>query len=176
MTQSQTVILATLRSQFEINGLLGVHQQNIWIMALAAIPFDEKQVTPILGNEEPSTHTHTIRLVLRTTDESGTNDYVDGTDVYIRMDNENKNVNLVWEDLWAEGPPIFHGGTIPDALRWVRELAEPFYVQLKDPFLTPEQRIALNGHDEDYIEPTHEQRNDERTAKHLTDDDFDGLF
>jgi hypothetical protein len=32
----------------------------------------------------------------------------------------------------------------------VRELAEPFYLQLKDPFLTLEQRVALNGHDEDY--------------------------
>ncbi|WP_101807456.1 hypothetical protein [Paenibacillus pasadenensis] len=151
MAQFQTVILSTLRNRFEINDLQGAYQQNVWIMALAIIPYIERHAMPLPGDEEPPTHT--MRLVLRTTDEAGTNVYVDGTDIYIRIDSATKTAEFVWEDLWAEGPPIFHGGTVPDALRWVHELAEPFYVQLKDPFLTPERQIALNGHDEDYTEP-----------------------
>lgn len=174
MTQLQTSTIEMLRDHFEINGYNDDFQQNVWIMALALVPYNEKPVNSILGTEGPPSHT--IRLVLRTTDEAGTNDYVDGTDVYIRLDNNIKAAVFVWEDLWAEGPPIFHGGTVPAALRWVSELDEPFYLQLKDPFLTSEQRIALNGHDDDYIEPAPEQPNEENDTKQLIGDDFEGIF
>ncbi|MCY9664894.1 hypothetical protein M5X11_07975 [Paenibacillus alginolyticus] len=70
-----------------------------------------------------------------------------------------------------DGPPIFHGGSIPAVLAWVRELAEPFYLQLKDPFLTTEQRIALNGHDEDYVLP--EEQKESPSPKVINPDDFD---
>jgi len=173
MAHFLTVILPILKNRFEFNGLEATYHQNVWIMALSTITYDTKRVTLLPVNEEAPTHI--IRLVLRATDETGTNDYVDGTDIYMKIDNA-KTMQFVWEDLWAEGPPIFHGGTVPDALRWVRELAEPFYIQLKDPFLTPDQRIALNGHPEDYIEPTHEQRNEKSDTKLLTEGDFDGLF
>ncbi|MGW8958772.1 hypothetical protein [Paenibacillus sp. NPDC055715] len=174
MAHFQNVILPTLKNRFEINDLRGAYQQNVWIMALAIMPYVEKYVTPIPGDEEPPTLT--IRLFLCTTDEAGTNEYVDGTDIYVRIDSGTRTPEFVWEDLWAEEPPIFHGGAVPDTLRWVRELAEPFYVQLKDPFLTPEQRIALNGHDEDYMKSAQEQPTKKDDAKHLTNDDFDGLF
>lgn len=174
MTHFQTVILPTLRNRFEINGLAGAYQQNVWIMALAVVSYGTKHI-PIISVSK-DLPTHTIRLVLRTTDEAGTNDYVDGTDVYIRLDSVRKTAEFVWEGLWAEVHPLFHGGTVPDALRWVRELAEPFYVQHKDPFLTSEQRVAMNGHDEDYAEYTHEQRREKTGVNHLTDDDFDGIF
>lgn len=171
MTTDQTVILSLLKEQLETNDFSGPYQQNVWIMA-AAINYLGKLNTPNAGAETP---THVVRLILRTTDEAGTNDYVDGSDVYVKLDQENKIVNLVWEDLWAEGPPIFHGGTIPDALRWVRELADPFYVQLRDPFLTPDQWTALNGHDNDFVEPQTEQPHKYGSVP-LKDDDFDAPF
>ncbi|MFB9279394.1 hypothetical protein [Cohnella cellulosilytica] len=175
MDQQEQQILTCLKLKFEHQDLCQTNQQNVWIMVATVVPFTTKQIEIALTVEEVPTHT--VRLVLRTTDEVGTNDYVDGTDVFIRVDNQNKIAELVWEDLWAEGPPIFHGGTIPDALRWVRELAEPFYVELKDPFLTTEQRSALNVHNEDYIiEPAHEPRKEKRETRLLTDEDFDGLF
>ncbi|THF82108.1 hypothetical protein [Cohnella fermenti] len=168
-------ILELLQNTFSCEDLFGSISQNIWIMTAAIAPFNWNHVPSI--NDESIIPTHTIRVVLRTTDrQAGSNDYVDGTDVFVIMDEVNQTVKFACEDLWAEGPPIFHGGTIPDALRWVRDLAEPFYVQLKDPFLMPEQRIALNGHDEDYLEPAHKQLGETNSARHLTNDDFDGLF
>ncbi|GIP29134.1 hypothetical protein J23TS9_42640 [Paenibacillus sp. J23TS9] len=165
-------ILQLLKNQFDTNDLTSTYKQNIWIMAAAAVPFADNHVecTPASGVAP----THTIRLVLRTTDEEGTNDYVDGTDVYVKLDQEIQIANFVWEDLWAEGPPIFHGGTIPDALRWVRDLAEPFYIQLRDPFLTPEQWIALNGHDKDFAEPQFKE--DQKGDRNMIDDDLDPPF
>ncbi|WP_179223920.1 hypothetical protein [Paenibacillus tyrfis] len=71
MAHFQTVILLTLKNRFEINDLRGPYQQDVWIMVIAIMPYVEKHVTPIPGDEEPPTHT--IRLVLRTTDKVGTN-------------------------------------------------------------------------------------------------------
>lgn len=87
------------------------------------------------------------------------------------VDEEKQTAEFVWEDLWIDGPPVFHGGAVPDALKWVRELAEPFYIQLKDPFLKPEQRIALNGHDEDYELP--EVQEESTSPKDINLDDID---
>ncbi len=89
------------------------------------------------------------------------------------VDEKNEKVEFAREDLWIDGPPIFHGGPVPDALTWVRKLAEPFYIQLKDPFLTPEQRIALNGHDEDYKLP---EAQDQKRPSSPNPDDFDKYF
>lgn len=100
MAQFQTVILSTLRNRFEINDLQGAYQQNVWIIALAIIPYIERHVMPLPGDVEPPTHT--MRLVLRTTDEAGTNVYVDGTYIYIGIDSATKTAEFVWEDLWAE--------------------------------------------------------------------------
>lgn len=171
MTTHQNVILSLLKKQLETSGFNGPHQQNVWIMAAAAVDYLGKRNAPNAYAEIP---THVVRLILRTTDEAGTNDYVDGTDVYVRLDQENQIADFVWEDLWAEGPPIFHGGTIPDALRWVRDLAEPFYIQLRDPFLTPEQWISLNGHDKDFAEP--QFKDDQKEDRCMLDDELDLPF
>lgn len=174
MYQQQQLILSYVKHEFEQQRLHQPYQQNVWIMAATIIPFAKSHAEAAVARDKMPTHT--ARLVLRTTDEIGTNDFVDGTDLYVDFDNASMSVLFVWEDLWAEGPPIFHGGTVPDALRWVSELAEPFYIQLKDPFLTTEQRIALNGHDGDYLEPEQKQWDKKSNAKPLTDDDFNGLF
>lgn len=126
------LILDKIKENFEHKGniLLEHEGTNVWVMAaaMAALPDDMKEDRTI-----------TVRLVLRTTDRSGTNPYVDGTDVYVCVDENSEIVEFTREDLWIDGPPIFHGGTVPAALAWVQELAEPFYLQLKDPFVTPEQ-------------------------------------
>jgi hypothetical protein len=102
-------------------------------MAATTVPFAHAHVANDPTSEELPTHT--VRLVLRTTDEDGTNDYVDGTDLFVWVDDHTGEAHFVLEDLWTEGPPIFHGGTIPDALRWIHELGEPFHLQLEDPFI-----------------------------------------
>lgn len=45
------------------------------------------------------------------------------------MDEKNEKVEFVREDHWIDGPPIFHGGTVPAALAWMRELTERFYAE-----------------------------------------------
>lgn len=174
------LILLELKSEFErtdfdiSNPQSG---QNIWIMAAAVLPFDETLETSdflpynIKGskNHDPETDeairneyrnkgipTHIARIVVRCSFDSGTQQYVDGTDVYVSVDVDKQVVMNIWVEAWADGPPKFHGGTVPAAITWVRQMVEPFYIQSKDPFLTPEQRIALNGHDEDYqtVEPS----------------------
>ncbi len=130
-----------LKNEFEVKGLAGPYQQNIWVMAAAVIPFAAEHIEIPSSNEEIPTHT--IRMVLRTTDEDGTNEYVDGTDLFVQIDAENQEAAFVLVDLWAEGPPVFHGGTLPDALRWVCELSEPFHIQLDDPYLIPEHQSPL---------------------------------
>lgn len=195
MKSANELQIKKLIEEFNTNDLINSAQQNVWVMAAAAIPFAETPKTALLlpyalpgssnyrGKEDDDirhsyldigTPTHIVRVVLRTTDQNGTCDYVDGTDLFMIVNEEKQTAEFIWEDLWIEGPPIFHGGTVPDALVWVRELAEPFYLQLKDPFLTPEQRIALNGHDEDYKLP--EVQIEPATPKALNDDDFDNWF
>ncbi len=192
MKTTTELLIKRLNSEFAIKGLDHSIQQNVWIMAAAAIPFAETPKTaPLLpyalpgnsnyrGKEDDDirrtymdvgTPTHIVRIVLRTSDQRGTSDYVDGTDLFMIVDEEKQTAEFVWEDLWIDGPPIFHGGTVPAALAWVRELAEPFYLQFKDPFLTPEQRIALNGHDEDYELP--EVQEESTSPKDINLDDID---
>ena len=195
MKPTNQLQIKKLLEEFNVGGLNESNHQNVWVMAAAVIPFAETPKTaPLLpyalpgssnyrGKEDDDirrsylaigTPTHIVRVVLRTTDQNGTSEYVDGTDLFIIVDEEKQTAEFIWEDLWIEGPPIFHGGTVPDALAWVRELAEPFYLQLKDPFLTPEQRIALNGHDEEYKLP--EAQIGPATPKTLNDEDFENWF
>lgn len=189
------LLFERLNEEFTLNELEGSQQQNIWIMTVSAIPFSETPETLHLlpyslpgssdyrGKEDDDIRraymdvgkpTHIVRIVLRTTDPHGTCDYVDGTDLFMIVNEENQTAEFVWEDLWIEGPPIFHGGTVPAALAWVRELDEPFYLQLKDPFLTPKQRIALNGHDEDYKLP--ELQKESNSPKTVNADEFEKWF
>ena len=195
MKPTNQLQIKKLLEEFNVGGLNESNHQNVWVMAAAAIPFAETPKTAHLlpyalpgsssyrGKEDDKirqaymdigTPTHIVRIVLRTTDPTGTCDYVDGTDLFMIVNEEKQTAEFIWEGLWIEGPPIFHGGTVPDALTWVRELAEPFYLQLKDPFLTPEQRIALNGHDEEYKLP--EAHIEPGTPKALNDEDFDNWF
>jgi hypothetical protein len=126
-----------LIEEFNVCGLNESNHQNVWVMAAAAIPFAETPKTaPLLpyallgsnnyrGKEDDDirrsyldigTPTHIVRVVLRTTDQNGTSDYVDGTDLFMIVNEEKQTAEFIWEDLWIEGPPILHGGTVTDAL------------------------------------------------------------
>lgn len=192
MKTTTKLITNRLNQEFTFSDLNVMPQQNVWVMAAAAVHFEEIPQTSALlpyalpgssnyrGKEDDDirqaymsigTPTHIVRVVLRTTDQHGTSDYVDGTDLFMVVDEEKQTAEFVWEDLWIDGPPIFHGGTVSAALAWVRELAEPFYLQLKDPFLTPEQRVAINGHDEDHKLP--EDQKESTSPKDINPEDID---
>lgn len=131
---TEELILDKVRKEFErsCNMTNDQEENNVWVMALAVIPIAEaNELELIVPNA-----THVVRVVLRTANrQQGSNEYVDGTDIFIILDNVNQTVESVGEELWANGPPIFHGGTVSAALEWVHQLAEPFYIQLKDPSL-----------------------------------------
>ncbi|GEC93335.1 hypothetical protein [Brevibacillus brevis] len=128
---------------------------KVSIVAVAAIPFEENTENSAFlpynlkganyydeNNDtrakeyylSQGTPTHIVRVVLGMSSPSGTLPYVDGTDVYLVVNVEKQTADFMWEEVWAEGAPKFHGGTIPDALKWVRQMTEPFQIQLKDPY------------------------------------------
>nr|WP_302058680.1 hypothetical protein [Paenibacillus sp. MZ03-122A] len=121
---------------------------NTWIMALAVRPFthNQKQLLPACLEEHEVLHPEQaffVRMIIRTTDRNGTNRYVDGTNLCVTIDQDTGIVDIAKEDEALSDSPVFHGGEIADALRWVNELADPYYIALEDPFLTPEQRLLF---------------------------------
>jgi len=166
MKTATELILQKLQDTFDEDGniLEDPHSSgNVWLMLAAIIPFgDKEEMRPLLpyGVQLPSKSsndtipTHIARVVLRTSDaQQGTNEYVDGTDFCFVVDETNQAADFVWEEESFGDAPKFHGGDIQSAIEWLRAVGDPVYRQFKDPFLMPEQRIALNGHDEDFITP-----------------------
>lgn len=149
MKSINQLIIDWLKKEFEVNQLdLQTKQdENLWVMAASAVPLECPDESPI-SNTHP---THKVRVVLRNSYSDGTCDYVDGTDIKMLIDEISQNVKIdPWADEWQYGPPIFEGGTIPGAIKWITELAEPFHLQVVDPFLTAPQRFLLNGHNNDF--------------------------
>ncbi|MGZ0051485.1 hypothetical protein [Brevibacillus gelatini] len=153
------LILERLRAEFEQNDLKPDSTEfdtNVWVLAAAAIPFEENiENSDFLpynlkgveyydeNNDIPAreyylsqgTPTHIARVVLGMSSTAGISPYVDGTDVYLVVDEERQAADFLWEEVWAEGSPKFHGGTIPDSLNWVKQMTEQFYYQKDDPFI-----------------------------------------
>lgn len=158
MKQVHELILDRLKAEFEQNQLKPDSTEfdtNVWVLAAAAIPFEENiENSGFLpynlkgaeyydeNNDIPAreyylsqgTPTHIVRVVLGMSTHAGTSPYVDGTDVYMIVDKEKQTADFIWEEVWAEGAPKFHGGTIPDALRWVGQMTEPIFLMLGDPY------------------------------------------
>ncbi|MDQ0060739.1 hypothetical protein [Paenibacillus harenae] len=147
------LVLQNLKESFDRNENVTDNNSNgtnVCVMLVAAEPFasnDENGLGPSLDELKP---THRVRLVLRTTDaQAGTNPYVDGSNFFLAVDQQRQEAVFVWEEESFANAPAFHGGDVASAVLWVKELGELFHVQYKDPFLTSQERFALNGHDDD---------------------------
>ncbi|WP_431085908.1 hypothetical protein [Paenibacillus sp. 8b26] len=144
-------ILNKLKEVIEYNGDVVNNPEsygNTWIMAVSLRSFirNQKQFLPVCLEEHEvlnSKQAFFVRVIIRTTDQSGTNRYVDGTNLFVTIDQDTGVVDILKEDEALSDNPVFHGGEIVDALRWVNELADPCYIALEDPYLTPEQRILF---------------------------------
>lgn len=156
MSQVHELILDRLKAEFEHNHLKPDSTEfdtNVWVLADAVIPFEEKIENSaflpynLKGDYDEhndtrareyylsqGTPTHIVRVVLGTSSPAGTSPYVDGTDVYMVVDLEYQTADFIWEEVWIEGTPKFHGGTIQHAMAWVRQMMEPLYIQYNDPF------------------------------------------
>jgi hypothetical protein len=178
----ERTLLEYLKEKLERNGDVINDSQsygNIWIMALSIIPYSHnlKEYLPACLEESQlfiPEQAFLIRVVLRTTTQQGSNIYVDGTTLCLAMENGTEKIGILKEEAVFSDAPEFQGGPIPNAIKWITDLLEPCYLQFKDPFLTPEQRIALNGHDEDYILP--EPKSKPLNPQQAPDDDFDKWF
>lgn len=105
-------------------------------MIVTAKPIAELQEEGLPFLVQEQIPTHQVRVVLRTADvQSGPNPYVDGTDLFLAIDEKQQTAEFVWEDETLGDAPLFHGGEVPSALTWARELEEPFYFQYNAPFL-----------------------------------------
>jgi hypothetical protein len=135
------LVLQKLKDMFDRNENVTADSNgtNVWVMLVAAEPLSDLLAENLpypLTDQKP---THLVRVVLRTTDaQTGTNPYVDGSDFFLAVDEQQQTADFVWEDESFGDAPLFHGGDVASAVRWVKELSEPFHVQLKDPFLTRE--------------------------------------
>ena len=156
MKEAHELITEKIRAEFEQNELKPDSTEfdtNVWVLAVAIIPFEEcVENSPFLPynikgaigyvqqTDEPArshylsqgTPTFIARVVLGMNSKAGMLPYVDGTDVYLVIDVEKQQADFIWEDAWVEGPPMFHGGTIQDALTWVRQMTEPIYLLTED--------------------------------------------
>ncbi|OME60875.1 hypothetical protein BSK59_05510 [Paenibacillus odorifer] len=144
---------------------------NIWLALASALPITEDTPTNLFPDYalpftfegdlfSPTVQpTHIVRAILRTTDPAtGTNEYVDGNTFLFRVNESTDHAELLYEEEAFGDAPGFEGGSISDAYLWIHELAKPFYVRLKDPFLSSEQRLRLNGHDQDESLPNLSQQ------------------
>ena len=135
------LVLQKLKETFERNENINIdgNGTNVWVMLAAAETFSdllEKNPPYQLSGQKP---THRVRVVLRTTDaQTGTNPYVDGSDFFLAVDEKQQTADFVWEDESFGEAPLFHGGDVASAIRWVKELGEPFHCQFSDPFLPRE--------------------------------------
>lgn len=160
MKEAYELITEKIKAEFEQNELKPDSTEfdtNVWVVAVAIIPFEEcvensaflpYNIKGTFGykqqTDEPvrsyllfqGTPTFIARVVLGMSSKVGASPYVDGTDVYLVVDVEKQQADFIWKDAWVEGPPKFHGGTVPDALKWVRQMVEPLYHQYEDPFMT----------------------------------------
>jgi hypothetical protein len=172
-------VFSYLKEQLEKDGNIMSDPEsygNIWIMALSIVRYSPylKEYLPacldksqILNPEQA----FLIRVVLRTTTLQGSNIYVDGTTLCLAMESGTGKIEILMEEAIFSDAPEFQGGPIPNAIKWITDLSEPCYLQFKDPFLTLEQRIALNGHDEDYKLPQTDEK--PSSPDHFKPDDFD---
>ncbi|WP_342563626.1 hypothetical protein NST84_29905 [Paenibacillus sp. FSL R7-0345] len=157
-------IADNVRNLFERNDLNPESQSgsNVWVALAATLSINEKTPTSMIPDyAQPFTFdsdpfslsnqpTHIVRAVLRTTHpDTGTNEYVDGNTLLFRVNEATNQAELMYEEDAFGDTPDFQGGNVPDAYHWVCELSKPFFIRLKDPFLTSAQRTLLNGHDQD---------------------------
>ncbi|MEK3719241.1 hypothetical protein [Paenibacillus sp. FSL H8-0034] len=178
----ESKLLKYLKEKLERNGDIMNDPDsygNIWIMVLSIIPYAHnlKEYLPACLDESQIRHPEQaflIRVVLRTTTLQGSNVYVDGTTLCLSLDSGTEKIEILMEEAAFSDAPKFHGGPIPSAIQWVIQLSEPCCLQFEDPFLTQEQRIALNGQDGDY--KLTEEQQEVLPSKTAISDDFDKWF
>ncbi|WP_142067163.1 hypothetical protein [Brevibacillus sp. AG162] len=156
MKEAQELIIERIKAEFEQNKLKPDSNEfdtNVWVIAVAIIPFEESIENSaflpytIKGaeyydekNDVPAreyylsegTPTHIVRVLLGMSTLADISSYVDGTDIYLVVDVEKQTADFIWEEVWVEGAPKFHGGTIPHALAWVKQMKEPLFIQYED--------------------------------------------
>jgi hypothetical protein len=132
------LVLQKLRETFEQNENITTNSNgtNVWVMLVATKSIAELQKESLPYAVQTQVPTHQVRVVLRTSDaQTGPNPYVDGTDLFLAINEQQQTAEFVWEDETLGDAPLFHGGEVTSSLAWTRKLVEPFYIQFNDPFL-----------------------------------------
>ncbi len=131
------LLLQKLKETFDQNeNAADSNGTNVWVMLVAVETFPDLLERDLPYPPSGQKPTHRVRVVLRTNDaQAGTNPYVDGSEFFLAIDELQQTADFVWEDETFGDVPLFHGGDVASADRWVKELGEPFHVQYEDPFL-----------------------------------------
>ncbi|MBP1994646.1 hypothetical protein [Paenibacillus eucommiae] len=110
MKTENELILERLKEEFERNGYnpgLQMLDDNVWVMTVAVIPFEEKlkvaeflpysldDVTLRESYLSQGKPTHIVRVVFRTNGSYSLCEYVDGTDLYFSVDQKKQEANCL---------------------------------------------------------------------------------
>ncbi|RAV00170.1 hypothetical protein [Paenibacillus sp. YN15] len=136
------LLVRKLKETFDRKGSPPNEGSNVWVMAAAAKPFqkgEDNGLTKI--PDDGHRPTHRVRVVLRTSHAWEANPYVDGSDFFLEVDEQQQKAELVWEeDCFADAPSL-HGSEVLTAIQWATELTNSLlYVCLSDPFLNETKR------------------------------------
>jgi len=129
------LIVQKLKETFDRKGAVPNEGSNVWVMTVAAKPFQEGVENGL--SQEPGSRkpTHLVRVVLRTSDAQETNPYVDGSDFFLEVDEQRQTAEFVWEEESFADAPLLHGSEVLTAIKWTSELDETLLcVRLEDPF------------------------------------------
>ncbi|MGX4583039.1 hypothetical protein [Paenibacillus chitinolyticus] len=109
-SEQQQALLNLLQAEFNPDG-------DIHFLAIS------EQYIPAKNQERP---VYQIRVALTFQEGESVNPYFDGNDLFVTINGT--EIKFIFEQEWADGPPIMEGSPNGLALRWVSEVNTPFFV------------------------------------------------
>ncbi|MDH6429051.1 MULTISPECIES: hypothetical protein [unclassified Paenibacillus] len=132
---TEELLIHKLRETFDERGTNQDEGSNVWVMVVAARSYQPGEEGQLAQTADTLTPTHRVRVVLRTTDNHNLNPYVDGSDFYLAIDEQQQTAEFVWEEDSFADAPLLHGSEVLTAIRWASELSNTLLsVTIEDPF------------------------------------------
>ncbi|MEK4513539.1 hypothetical protein [Paenibacillus sp. FSL K6-2524] len=94
---TEALLVHKLRNTFDDQGTDTDEGPNVWVMVVAARPYQQGEEKELAQQPDKLTPTHRVRVVLRTTDDKIPNPYVGGSDFFLAVNEQQQSAEFVWE-------------------------------------------------------------------------------
>ena len=132
---TEELLIHKLRDTFDERGTDQYEGSDVWVMVVAARTYYRGEEGPLVQTTDRLTPTHRVRVVLRTTDNHTPNPYVDGSDFYLTIDEQQQTAEFVWEEDSFADAPLLQGSEVLTAICWASELSDTLLsVTIENPF------------------------------------------